>query len=72
MTSEEVNALPERVRRYIHDLETNADPAGMVQENTCLRENILALTARVQELEGKLRWADIVARNQGGIERGKL
>jgi len=38
-----VNALPEPLRRYIHDLETNTDPAGIIQENAYLRENVLAL-----------------------------
>lgn len=36
MTPAEVNALPERVRRYIHDLETSAS----MQENARLREEI--------------------------------
>ena len=38
MTAKEVNALPERVRNYIHDLESFADPAGLVQRNWALEE----------------------------------
>lgn len=33
-----INDLPEPLRRYIKDLQTNADPAGMVAENTLLRD----------------------------------
>jgi hypothetical protein len=46
-TSENINHLPEPVRKYIHDLETNVDPAGLVQENACLKENIRALQTRL-------------------------
>jgi len=31
----EFNALPEKFRRYIHDIETRLDPAGNVKQ-TCL------------------------------------
>ena len=31
-TNENINALPEPLRRYIHDLETVCDPAGDVRE----------------------------------------
>jgi hypothetical protein len=44
-TAVNINALSEPIRKYIHDLETNCDPAGMVQENACLRENVKALEA---------------------------
>ena len=33
MSAAEVNALPPKAREYIHQLESNADPAGMVREN---------------------------------------
>ncbi len=42
-TPENINALPESLRKYVHDLETNCDPAGMVQENICLKQNCEAL-----------------------------
>jgi hypothetical protein len=44
MTSDEINALPERVRRYIHDLEARADPAGDVAALAAARENLAAMT----------------------------
>ena len=42
-TAKNVNALPEPVRQYIHDLETNADPAGIVRELTIARDTIRSL-----------------------------
>ena len=54
MTSEEINALPERVRRYIRDLVTRRDPADEVQERRSLWEQRDGLLARVRELEGQL------------------
>ena len=54
MTAEEINALPERVRRYIHDLVTRCDPAGEVQERWSLREQRDGLVAKVRELEKEL------------------
>lgn len=53
-TSENINALPLPIRRYIHDLTTNADPAGTIAEAACQRENALALTRRVKELEEEI------------------
>jgi hypothetical protein len=44
-TAANINGLPEPLRRYIHDLETNADPAGMVLENHQLRQQAVAVTA---------------------------
>jgi len=37
-TAEQINKLPEPLRKYIHDLETLCDPAGLVQENAYLCE----------------------------------
>ena len=48
-----INALPEPLRRYIHDLETNAGPAGMVRENIILRAERDALLAKVSEFSKK-------------------
>ena len=42
-TAENVNALPEPVRKYIHELATNCDPPSLVQENAILKENCKAL-----------------------------
>lgn len=37
-TAESVNALPEPLRRHIHDLETDHDPAGIARDNTQLKQ----------------------------------
>ena len=42
-TVESINALPEPLRAYIHELETNADPAGTVRDNTILRDQLSGL-----------------------------
>lgn len=47
----EINALPERLRRYVHDLEQRADPAGDVRRAFVAEENAIALNNRVLELE---------------------
>jgi len=52
-TPEAVNALPEPLRRYIHDLETNTDPAGMVRENIIMRAERDALVLKVAALNQK-------------------
>jgi hypothetical protein len=49
--ADHINALPGPLRRYIHVLETRADPAGDVAEIALLKENNAALWARVRELE---------------------
>jgi hypothetical protein len=46
-----INALPRPLRRYIHDLETRADPAGDVAQIAILKETVAALEARIRELE---------------------
>lgn len=48
-SAENINALPEPLRKYIADLETNADPAGMVRENSILRDTVAALEAQLTE-----------------------
>jgi len=52
-----ISVLPYPLRRYIHDLETNCDPAGMVREAIVQRENAAALAVRVRELEAACRTA---------------
>lgn len=56
-TAENINALPEPVRRYIHDLETNADPAGNLQRLAHLEQENAALRKRLAGAQG----ADIPA-----------
>ena len=46
----EFDALPPRWRRYVCDLETIADPAGMVRENAMLRDRVEQLEA-AREIE---------------------
>jgi hypothetical protein len=49
LTPDEINALPERERRYIHELSTICDPAGMVQEIAALKDQVSQLTAALKE-----------------------
>lgn len=42
-TPEKINALPDPIRSYIHQLATNADPPSMVRENVLLKDTIKAL-----------------------------
>lgn len=51
VTSNEINALPHRLRDYIHHIEANCDPAGTLRENYRLRIENAALTKRVSDLE---------------------
>lgn len=43
-TSANINALPDAIRGYIHDLETRADPAHEIREIWLLRDQLSALT----------------------------
>jgi hypothetical protein len=54
-TPDAINALPEPVRRYIHDLETRCDPAGEVRELVIARDTIRSLEALVAHQEPDLR-----------------
>jgi hypothetical protein len=45
-TVENINGLPDPLRRYIHDMETVCDPAGIVARNILLTDQIV-MTARV-------------------------
>ena len=53
-TAAEINALPEKFRQYIHDLETRCDKSGDVQTIAILREDRDALQRRVEELEARI------------------
>ena len=66
-TAENINALPEPVRQYIYDLETNADPPSMIQDNALLRENCKALEIKV-ERECK-RWGELRKFIEGDIQK---
>jgi len=52
-TAANVNALPEGIRRYVHDLETRCDPAGDVQTMALQADTIRGLDAKVRELEAE-------------------
>lgn len=53
-SAEEINALPEKFRQYIHDLVSRCDKSGDVQTIAILREDRDALQKRVEELEAEL------------------
>jgi len=48
-TPENINALPEPVRKYIRDIETNIDPQGMVRENVLIKDTCKALVLKLEE-----------------------
>lgn len=50
-----INALPERLRRYIHHLETDADPADTLRENFRLREENAGLRVECEKFGQALR-----------------
>src|SRR5262249_23131004 len=53
-TAENVNALPEGIRCYIHDLQTRCDPADDVQRIALQVDTIRGLHSKVRELEAEL------------------
>src|SRR5215813_13342461 len=53
-TAENINALPEGIRRYVHDLETRCDLAHDVQKMALQADTIRGLDAKVRELEAAL------------------
>jgi hypothetical protein len=48
-----INSLPEDVREWIHDLETNADPAGTLAELRLLQEAFKAQELLIAELKAE-------------------
>lgn len=48
-TAEYINALPESIRNFIHDIETNCDPSGIIRENVLLKDTIEALRIKIQQ-----------------------
>ena len=53
-TAENINALPEPLRRYIMHLETHADPSLTLQENWALKQQVRYLEAMLRaEEEGR-------------------
>lgn len=50
MSNETINSLPEDVRQFIHDLETNCDPDSVVRENYLLRRENSTLREKIATL----------------------
>jgi hypothetical protein len=48
-TAENINALPEPIRAYIHDLEMRGDPAGDVRARILAEDTVRALLAKLAE-----------------------
>jgi hypothetical protein len=48
-TVDEINALPDNLRRWIHELETNADPAGTIRRCALLEQENAQLRAALAE-----------------------
>lgn len=69
MTAAEINALPTKAREYIHQLEANTDPSGMVRENMQLLDTNKGLQTmcrnRTDELD-KLK--EVLERVKTGME----
>ena len=54
-TSAEINALPEAVRRWVHDLQTRCDPAGDLQARRISEDAVAGLRAERDSLAVALR-----------------
>ncbi len=67
MKSQEINELPVRARQYIHDLETNADPAGTIQENALLKDQTRELDAKIAGLKARIAELEIASRKVVGV-----
>jgi hypothetical protein len=51
ITSEDTNNLPDNIRQYVMELETFADPAGIVRRNMELEDVNNCLQAKVAEMK---------------------
>lgn len=51
---DEINELPDKLQRYIHDLATRTDKTGDLRTIVQLREDRDALQRRVEELEAEV------------------
>ena len=58
-----INALPERLRRYVHDLETRCDPAGEVRALFFQREELDAARAEIARLREWLQLAEALGQD---------
>ena len=69
MLASEINALPDHVRRYVHDLETRCDPAGDTVTIFALRENCAGLELLLQRARATIR--ELEAALDNAEERSK-
>ena len=53
-TPENINALPEPVKKFIYEIETNTDPAHIVQENILIKDTCKALVLELEEKKPKI------------------
>jgi hypothetical protein len=72
VTSDEINALPPRVREYIMWLSTDADPAGTIAENWRLTQENRQLRRLLQGAEATFhqRIRRVLSKRQQGIVMG--
>lgn len=63
-TPENINVLPEPVRKFIHEIEMNCDPAGIVRENILIKDTCKALVIKLEEKKKKITkdWIEEKAR----------
>jgi hypothetical protein len=54
LTAEQINSLPDFAREWIHDLATNADPAGTLAELRLLQDAFKAQEILITELRGEI------------------
>ncbi len=52
-TPEQINNLPEPLRKYIHDLETLCDPAYIMQGNARLSEENELLRLKIKDIKNE-------------------
>lgn len=57
-TAENIESLPDPLRRYIHDLHTRADPGGLMRENFTLRQENNYLRRECERLASLARLSD--------------
>lgn len=64
-TPDEVNALPEHIRHFIMELETFADPSGIIRENMLARDTVAGLGVMLDETTPALGWSAEVPTEPG-------
>jgi len=52
-TVDNINRLPDPLREYIYQLETDCDPAGTIRDNIFLKDCCIALQKMLMELKQK-------------------